>query len=112
MLNLLEELEKHMKSSRFEGKEKHLARARKRGKFLARERIELLLDKDSPFFELLPLAGMKTKGGFGAGGTNVSGIGLVSGKLCLISSNVGTRKGGSVDYATVFKGLTSWANRS
>lgn len=102
---LLEALEKHMQSSRFEGKEKHIARARKRGKFLARERIELLLDKDSPFFELLPLAGMETKGGFGAGGTNVCGIGLVCGKLCLISSNVGTRKGGSVDYATVFKGL-------
>jgi len=105
MLELVKELEKHMEGSRFQGKEKSIARARKRGKFLARERIELLLDQDSPFLELLPLAGMKKSGGFGAGGTNVSGIGLVAGKLCLINSNVGTRKGGSVDYATVFKGL-------
>ncbi len=105
MLSLLEELNKNLEKSRFEGKEKSIDRARDRGKYLARERIELLLDKDSPFLELMPLAGMQQKGGFGAGGTNVSGIGLVNGKLCMINSNVGTRKGGSVDYATVFKGL-------
>jgi len=99
------QLQKHLEKSRFEGKPHHIERARDRGKLLARERIELVLDRDSPFLELLPLAGMERKGGFGAGGTNVSGIGLVSGKLCLINSNVGTRKGGSVDYATVFKGL-------
>ena len=105
MTKFVAELNKHLEASRFQGKEKHIARARKRGKFLARERLELVLDKDSPFLELLPLAGMKQKGGFGAGGTNVAGIGLVAGKLCMINSNVGTRKGGSVDYATVFKGL-------
>ena len=103
MHKLLDKLKGHTEESRFQGKDKHIDRARKRGKLLARERIELVLDKDSPFLELLPLAGMKTKGGFGAGGTNVSGIGLVKGKLCMVNSNVGTRKGGSVDYATVFK---------
>ena len=105
MLKLISVLEKHMEESRFEGKEKHIDKARSRNKMLARERIEMVLDQDSPFLELLPLAGMQKKGGFGAGGTNVSGIGIVSGKLCIINSNVGTRKGGSVDYATVFKGL-------
>ncbi len=105
MLKLVEKLEKHLQESRFQGKEKHIEKARKRGKMLARERIEYVLDQDSPFLELLPLVGMEKKGGFGAGGTNVSGIGVVQGKLCMINSNVGTRKGGSVDYATVFKGL-------
>lgn len=105
MLNLVNKLEKHLDESRFQGKEKHIEKARNNNKLLARERIELLLDKDSPFLELLPLAGMNNKNGFGAGGTNVSGIGLVSSKLCMINSNVGTRKGGSVDYSTVFKGL-------
>lgn len=105
MLELLQKLDKHLEESRFQGKDKHIERARTRGKLLARERLELVLDKDSPFLELLPLAGMGNRGGFGAGGTNVSGIGLVSGKLCMINSNVGTRKGGSVDYATAFKGL-------
>lgn len=103
MLKLVAKLDKHLVESRFQGKDKHIDRARSRGKMLARERLELVLDKDSPFLELLPLAGMKNKGGFGAGGTNVSGIGLVAGKLCMVNSNVGTRKGGSVDYATVFK---------
>lgn len=105
MLSLCQKLEKHMEASRYQGKESHIERARKRGKLLARQRIELLLDQDSPFLELLPLAGLEIKGGFGAGGTNVSGIGVVSGKLCMINSNVGTRKGGSVDYATTFKSL-------
>ncbi len=105
MLELVEKLNKHLEESRFQGKEKSIDRARSRNKLLARERIELLLDKDSPFLELLPLAGMQNKGGFGAGGTSVAGIGLVEGKLCMINSNVGTRKGGSVDYATVFKGF-------
>ncbi len=105
MLKLCEKLEGHMEKSRFQGKDKHIDRARNRGKLLARERLELVLDRDSPFLELLPLSGMERKGGFGAGGTNISGIGLVQGKLCMINSNVGTRKGGSVDYATVFKSL-------
>ncbi|MEO1449920.1 MAG: carboxyl transferase domain-containing protein [Bacteroidota bacterium] len=103
MLKWLEKLEQHMAASRFQGKDKHIAKARKRGKLLARERLELVLDPDSPFLELMPLSGMKQKGGFGTGGTNISGIGLVAGKLCMINANVGTRKGGSVDYATVFK---------
>jgi len=101
----IEALDKAMAESRFQGKDKHIERARKRGKLLARERLELVLDKDSPFLELLPLSGMQRRGSFGAGGTNISGIGLVQGKLCMINSNVGTRKGGSVDYATVFKSL-------
>jgi acetyl-CoA carboxylase carboxyltransferase component len=105
MLALVKKLEGHLEESRFQGKEKHIEKARAKGKLLARERIELVLDQDSPFFELLPLAGMENKGGFGPGGTNVSGIGLVAGKLCMINSNVGTRKGGSVDYATTFKAL-------
>lgn len=105
MKEILAKYELAMKESRFQGKEKSIARARKRGKLLARERLEMVLDKDSPFLELLPLAGMEKRGGFGAGGTNVAGIGIVSGKLCVISSNVGTRKGGSVDEATVFKSL-------
>lgn len=105
MSSLVTKLNENFESSRFQGKDSHIARARKRGKLLARERIELLLDRDSPFLELLPFAGINRKGGFGAGGTSVSGIGLVAGKLCMITSNVGTRKGGSVDYHTMYKSL-------
>lgn len=105
MMEHVELLKKHLGESLFQGKDKHIARARKRNKLLARERLELVLDKDSPFIELLPLAGMEKRGGFGAGGTSVAGMGLVAGKLCIVNSNVGTRKGGSIDYSTCFKSL-------
>jgi len=105
MMSFVEQLNENFKLSQFQGKDKHIERARKRGKLLARERIELLLDRDSPFLELLPFVGMERKGGFGAGGTSVAGIGLVKNKLCIINSNVGTRKGGSIDYHTMYKSL-------
>ena len=105
MHKLLDTLEKHLEESRFQGKEKHLEKARKQGKFLASERMELLLDQDSPFLELLPLAGLGNKKGFGAGGTTIGGVGFVEGRLCMAISNVGTHKGGAVDYATLQKSL-------
>lgn len=101
---LLAKLEKHLTESRFQGSEKHIAKARAQQKLLARERIDLLLDQDSPFLELLPLIGLK-QGGFGAGGTVVAGIGLVCGRLCMISANVGTNKGGAIDFFTLQKAL-------
>ena len=94
-----------LKKSRIEGTDTSIKKARDRKKFLARERIELLLDKDSPFLELSPLAGLNHDSGFGVGGTNVCGIGFIEENLCMIQSNVGTRKGGSIDYATSLKGL-------
>ncbi len=104
MTALLKELAEHMEKSLFQGKERHINRAKERGKMLARERLELLLDQDAPFLELLPLAGLGGKG-FGPGGTTVGGIGFISGRLCMAISNVGTNKGGSVDYATLQKSL-------
>jgi acetyl-CoA carboxylase carboxyltransferase component len=35
----------------------------------------------------------------------VAGIGFVSGKMCLITSNVGTNKGGAIDIASLKKAL-------
>ncbi|RMG70624.1 MAG: acyl-CoA carboxylase subunit beta [Bacteroidetes bacterium] len=104
MRALLETLQAHLETSRFQGKDKHTDRAHAAGKLLARERLELLLDPDSPFLELMPLAGLGGKG-FGPGGTTVGGIGLVCDRLCMISANVGTHKGGAVDHATLQKSL-------
>lgn len=104
MLELIQKLDGQMEKSRFQGKEKHTKRAKEAGKHLARERLELMLDRDSPFMELLPLAGLQGDG-FGPGGTVVAGIGLVSGKLAMVISNVGTNKGGAIDYTTLQKSL-------
>jgi acetyl-CoA carboxylase carboxyltransferase component len=103
MTALVKQLESHMALSRKEGTEASISRARKRKKFLARERINLLLDKDSPFIELMPLAGLQHENGFGPGGTTVAGIGYVNGRLCIINANLSTRKAGTVDYATSLK---------
>ncbi|MGB0444404.1 MAG: acyl-CoA carboxylase subunit beta, partial [Flavobacteriaceae bacterium] len=51
MEKLVQELQQQLAKSHNQGTDASVARARKRGKFLARERIALLLDKDSPFLE-------------------------------------------------------------
>lgn len=104
MFKKIEQLNKHLEESRFQGEEKHIDKAHAQGKLLARERIEMVLDQDSFFLELLPLTGLGNKG-FGPGGTLVAGIGLVSGKLCAVSANVGSNKGGAIDYATLQKAM-------
>src|SRR6202000_1305586 len=59
------------------GGPKYVDRHRKRGKLLARERIELLVDPDAPFLELSPLAAWGSD--FAVGASVVSGIGVVEG---------------------------------
>ena len=62
-----------------------------------------LLDDDSPFLELSPLAGWGTDDPLGAG--VVTGIGPVSGTECMIIANDPTVKGGSQPPTSVQKGL-------
>jgi acetyl-CoA carboxylase carboxyltransferase component len=57
----LAELAQHYEAARFQGREKHIQKARSQGKLLVRERIAriaYLLDEGFPFLELLPLAGL------------------------------------------------------
>ena len=105
MLKLIEKLEYNLSLSKILGNKVSLEKAKDRGKSLANERIKKILDKDSEFLELMPLAGLKHENGFGPGGTTISGIGYVSKKPCIINSNIGTKKGGAVDYATSLKNL-------
>jgi acyl-CoA carboxylase subunit beta len=83
------------------GGPKYTDRHRARGKLLARERIELLLDCDSPFLELSPLAAWGTE--FAVGGSVVTGIGVVEGTECLISASDPTVRGGTSNPWTVRK---------
>ncbi|MGI5162961.1 acyl-CoA carboxylase subunit beta [Spirillospora sp. CA-253888] len=83
------------------GGEKYVTRHRKRGKLLARERIELLLDPDSPFLELSPLAAWGSD--FPVGASVVTGIGVVEGVECMIVANDPTVRGGSSNPWTVKK---------
>jgi 3-methylcrotonyl-CoA carboxylase beta subunit len=82
-----------------------------RGKMLARDRVDRLLDEGSPFLELSALAAY---GMYGTGPEDVNavpsagivtGIGRVSGRLCVIVANDATVKGGTYYPITVRKHL-------
>lgn len=90
----LAKLEKALAKACAGGGEKYNQRFRDAGKLLPRERIEQLLDRDSYFLELCPLAG---HGKVTPGGGVVGGIGLVSGRECLITASEATVKGGSIN---------------
>ena len=103
MLAALEEIRQEVDKAVAGGGEKYMARHKARGKLLARERIELLLDRDSPFLELAPLAGYGSS--FNVGGSVVAGIGVVSGVECLIVANDPTVKGGASNPWSLKKSL-------
>ncbi|MDO9285611.1 MAG: carboxyl transferase domain-containing protein, partial [Aquabacterium sp.] len=93
-----------------EARAKHLGR----GKLLPRERVERLLDPDTPFLEIAPLAALgmypeKDRSGNTADAAPcagmIAGIGRVAGIECLIVCNDATVKGGTYYPLTVKKHL-------
>ncbi|MFV8128935.1 acyl-CoA carboxylase subunit beta [Streptomyces syringium] len=92
---------------------KYAARHRARGKLLARERIELLLDPDTPFLELSPLAAWGSD--YAVGASLVTGIGVIEGVECLVTANDPTVRGGASNPWTLKKALRAneiaYANR-
>ena len=99
----LAEFESLMEQARQGGGEKYVARHRERGKLLARERIELLLDRDAPFLELSTLAAWGTDKNLGA--NVVTGIGVVEGVECAILAHDPTSQAGSMNRYSVSKTL-------
>ncbi|MFJ5924517.1 acyl-CoA carboxylase subunit beta [Kitasatospora sp. NPDC092948] len=85
------------------GGPKYVERHRSRGKLLARERIELLIDPDSAFLELSPLAAWGSD--YPVGASLVTGIGVIEGTECVITANDPTVRGGSSNPWTLRKAL-------
>ncbi|WP_409428522.1 acyl-CoA carboxylase subunit beta [Mycobacterium sp. SMC-11] len=83
------------------GGPKYVERHHSRGKLTARERIEALIDADSPFLELCPLAAWGSA--FQVGASLVTGIGAVEGVECMIVANDPTVKGGTSNPWTLRK---------
>ena len=82
-------------------REKHLSR----GKLLARDRINLLVDPNTPFIELSTLAAFEQyENQFPSAGL-VTGIGLIHGKETVIIANDATVKGGTYIKETIKKHL-------
>ncbi len=80
---------------------KHLAR----GKLLPRERVERLLDPDTAFLEIAPLAALDLHDNEAPGAGLITGIGRVSGVECMVVCNDATVKGGTYFPLTVKKHL-------
>ncbi len=79
------------------GGKKRLEKLHESGKLSARERIDLLLDKESPRFEVGAITGhgmYKEYGGCPAGGVVVV-IGYVKGRICIVVANDATVKAGA-----------------
>ena len=105
MQALVEELRERQAVVRQGGGPASVERHRGRGKLLARERIEQLLDPGTPFLELSALAGGDMYDGDAPGAGIVTGIGRVSGREVVIVANDATVKGGTYYPITVKKHL-------
>ena len=92
-LERIAELERQQNLAIAGGGEKYVARHRARGRLLARERIELLLDRDAPFLELGSVAAWGTE--YLVGASVVTGIGVVSGVECMLVAHDPTVRGGA-----------------
>jgi 3-methylcrotonyl-CoA carboxylase beta subunit len=105
MKELVDELRARLAVVRQGGSEAARKKHTDRGKLLVRDRVDALLDPGSPFLELSALAatGMYEDAVPSAG--IVTGIGLISGRTCVVVANDATVKGGTYYPITVKKHL-------
>jgi acetyl-CoA carboxylase carboxyltransferase component len=99
----LAELDEQLDLVRAGGGEKYATRHKCRGRLLARERIELLVDRDTAFLEFSSLAAWGTQ--FTVGASIVTGLGVVSGVECVVIAHDPTVRGGSMNPYTLRKNL-------
>src|ERR1700758_2521574 len=102
-LEALAALEQQLDLVRAGGGERYARRHHERGRLLVRERLELLLDRDTPFLELSSLAAWGSE--FTVGASILTGIGVVSDVECMIIAHDPTVRGGSMNPYTLKKNL-------
>jgi len=105
MKALVEELRARTALVAAGGGEKAVERHCARGKLLARERVDRLVDPGTAFLELNALAAWDVYDGEAPSAGIVTGIGVVEGRECVIVANDATVKGGSYFPLTVKKHL-------
>jgi acetyl-CoA carboxylase carboxyltransferase component len=103
--NLLDQLSQRVQQVHLGGGCDAIAKHRNRNKLLARERIKLLCDPDTPFLELSPLAAWDMYDNDAPSAGIVTGIGLIEEQECMIVANDATVKGGTYYPITVKKHL-------
>ena len=105
MDGLVRDLKERMTRVRAGGGQRAVELHRSRGKLLARERIAGLVDANTPFLELSPLAPLDMYDGEEPSAGIVTGVGVVQGKEVVILANDATVKGGTYYPITVKKHL-------
>ena len=105
MAGLVSELRERTAVVAAGGGERAVERHRSRGKLLARERIDRLVDPGTAFLELNALAAWDVYEGQAPSAGIVTGVGVVEGRECVIVANDATVKGGSYFPLTVKKHL-------
>jgi 3-methylcrotonyl-CoA carboxylase beta subunit len=105
MQSLVTELRALLERNRLGGSAAAREKHREAGKLLARERVDALLDPGSPYLELSPLAAQGVYEDDLPGAGLITGIGLVSGRACMVVANDPTVKGGTYYPLTVKKHL-------
>lgn len=100
--SVMEEFEANLKATVAEGSAQSMKRHQSRAQLLARDRIGLLLDQDSPFLELAPFAGFALEDSSPCANL-LAGIGSISGRICLVISHIPTQSGGAWNELTVTK---------
>ncbi|RJX29077.1 MAG: methylcrotonoyl-CoA carboxylase [Desulfarculus sp.] len=108
-LALVEELKRELAMARDQRSERALARNRQQNKLTVRERLDLLLDRNTPFLELSPLAARNMYGGGVHAAGVVAGIGVVAGREVLVHANDQLIKGGTTYPLGVKKALRAQA---
>jgi 3-methylcrotonyl-CoA carboxylase beta subunit len=105
MQALTAELRERLSAAQLGGPEEARRRHKERGKLLARERIDALIDTNTPFLELSPLAAHGLYGGDAPAAGIVTGIGMIHGRQTMLVANDATVKGGTYYPLTVKKHL-------
>ena len=103
MAALVGDLRARVAQARMGGGPKYIERHREQGKLPVRDRIDQLIDANTPFLELSPLAAGDLYDNEAPGAGVVTGIGRVSGREVMIVANDATVKGGSYLPLTVKK---------
>ncbi len=104
-LNLRDDLLTKIEIIKKAGGEEYTARHHSRGKFLPRERIEKIIDEDTPFLELSPMAAFNLYPEDVPSAGIICGVGRVHGIECMFVANDATVKGGTYFPMTVKKHL-------
>jgi len=102
-LELLDEFKKKYKKISKGGPQRAIKKHLDRGKMLVRDRIELLLDKNTPFLELNSLAAIDMYDNQAPSAGIITGIGRVNGREVMIVANDATVKGGTYFPVTIKK---------